>query len=153
VHPSVGAAEAPVAPAPADRAVGAVGAPMPCPALPCLELEERGRIGFIPAQTWDGLGQMDWIISNWRSMARVWGQQRIWGATEESNKGRARERARGGAKELGATRESKRARREGGAGRRAQGEGGGGVRDLLAVAGTCAVSPQCGRSHFYVPRY
>jgi hypothetical protein len=127
VHPSVGAAEAPVAPAPADRAVGAVGAPVPCPALPCVELEEGGRIGFIPAQTW-----MDWgrwiglfpIGDQWLGFG---GSSGFGGATEESNKGRARERARGGAKELGATRESKRARREGDAGRRAQGEGGGGI--------------------------
>jgi hypothetical protein len=153
VHPSVGAAEAPVAPAPADRAVGAVGAPVPCPALPCVELEEGGRIGFIPAQTWDGLGQMDWIISNWGSMARVWGQQWIWGG----NRG---EQQREGAGASARWREGigrdagKQARAQGG--RRGKASAGGGWRrhmDLLAVAGTCAVSPQCGRSHFYVPRY
>jgi hypothetical protein len=49
VEPSVGAAEA-------HRAGTAVGAPVPCPALPRLELDEGGRSGFISAQTWDGLG-------------------------------------------------------------------------------------------------
>lgn len=38
-------------------------------------------------------------------------------------------------------------------GRISPGEGGGGVRDQLVVAGKCVVSPQCGGCRFYVHRY
>jgi hypothetical protein len=71
LDPSVGATRAPLTEA--DRAATVAGAPLPRAALPCLELEDDDRSGFM--SIWDGLWSEDARSWNWVLGQEVFGAE------------------------------------------------------------------------------